>query len=181
MSNPTTEAARRRTFAIISHPDAGKTTLTEHLLLAGRRVVELVGAVGRVGADRSGGDAGLVTVLSHDARRAELEGEMDVVAVRVGGLAGGAVDGEAVGGDVRHHEGFVEPLELDAPVEVGLDGDAVEGHEGIARDELPFVGAQGLHDLHVEHDSRGRAQNAECCRTPARTVEVSRRDEGVRP
>ena len=29
----TQEAARRRTFAIISHPDAGKTTLTEKLLL----------------------------------------------------------------------------------------------------------------------------------------------------
>src|SRR5215475_790264 len=32
---PAAEAARRRTFAIISHPDAGKTTLTEHLLLFG--------------------------------------------------------------------------------------------------------------------------------------------------
>jgi len=31
------EAARRRTFAIISHPDAGKTTLTEKLLLFGAR------------------------------------------------------------------------------------------------------------------------------------------------
>ncbi len=30
-----TEVARRRTFAIISHPDAGKTTLTEKLLLFG--------------------------------------------------------------------------------------------------------------------------------------------------
>ena len=27
------EVQRRRTFAIISHPDAGKTTLTEKLLL----------------------------------------------------------------------------------------------------------------------------------------------------
>ena len=29
------EVSRRRTFAIISHPDAGKTTLTEKLLLYG--------------------------------------------------------------------------------------------------------------------------------------------------
>ena len=38
------EAARRRTFAIISHPDAGKTTLTEKLLLFGG-VIQLAGAV----------------------------------------------------------------------------------------------------------------------------------------
>ncbi|MDH3681662.1 MAG: peptide chain release factor 3 [Acidimicrobiia bacterium] len=35
MGDPKTEAARRRTFAIISHPDAGKTTLTEKFLLYG--------------------------------------------------------------------------------------------------------------------------------------------------
>ena len=29
------EIHRRRTFAIVSHPDAGKTTLTEKLLLYG--------------------------------------------------------------------------------------------------------------------------------------------------
>ncbi|HEY6028214.1 MAG TPA: GTP-binding protein, partial [Pseudolabrys sp.] len=29
------QVERRRTFAIISHPDAGKTTLTEKLLLFG--------------------------------------------------------------------------------------------------------------------------------------------------
>ena len=34
------EVARRRTFAIISHPDAGKTTLTEKLLLYGGAIRE---------------------------------------------------------------------------------------------------------------------------------------------
>ncbi|MEZ4523594.1 MAG: peptide chain release factor 3 [Thermomicrobiales bacterium] len=38
------EVARRRTFAIISHPDAGKTTLTEKLLLYGG-AIELAGSV----------------------------------------------------------------------------------------------------------------------------------------
>ncbi len=38
------EASRRRTFAIISHPDAGKTTLTEKLLLYGG-AIELAGSV----------------------------------------------------------------------------------------------------------------------------------------
>ncbi len=35
VNDPRAEAARRRTFAIISHPDAGKTTLTEKFLLYG--------------------------------------------------------------------------------------------------------------------------------------------------
>ncbi len=38
------EAGRRRTFAIIAHPDAGKTTLTEKLLLYGG-AIEIAGAV----------------------------------------------------------------------------------------------------------------------------------------
>ncbi len=38
------EIARRRTFAIVSHPDAGKTTLTEKLLLFGG-AIQLAGAV----------------------------------------------------------------------------------------------------------------------------------------
>ncbi len=38
------EVARRRTFAIISHPDAGKTTLTEKLLLYGG-AIHLAGSV----------------------------------------------------------------------------------------------------------------------------------------
>lgn len=35
MSDITSEIKKRRTFAIISHPDAGKTTLTEKFLLYG--------------------------------------------------------------------------------------------------------------------------------------------------
>jgi len=50
MSNsPAAESARRRTFAIISHPDAGKTTLTENLLLAG-------GAIRAAGQVRARGE-----------------------------------------------------------------------------------------------------------------------------
>src|SRR5688572_20264197 len=44
MSSPSDEVARRRTFAIISHPDAGKTTLTEKLLLFGG-AIQLAGTV----------------------------------------------------------------------------------------------------------------------------------------
>jgi peptide chain release factor 3 len=38
------EIRRRRTFAIISHPDAGKTTLTEKLLLYGG-AIHMAGSV----------------------------------------------------------------------------------------------------------------------------------------
>jgi peptide chain release factor 3 len=44
MSNYTQEINRRRTFAIISHPDAGKTTLTEKFLLYGG-AMNLAGSV----------------------------------------------------------------------------------------------------------------------------------------
>lgn len=61
MKNPRTEAARRRTFAIISHPDAGKTTLTEKFLLYG-------GALGK--------EAG--TVKARAGRRAATSDWMDM-------------------------------------------------------------------------------------------------------
>jgi peptide chain release factor 3 len=50
MSRLSEQAERRRTFAIISHPDAGKTTLTEKLLLFG-------GAIQLAGAVKARGDA----------------------------------------------------------------------------------------------------------------------------
>ncbi|HWA04715.1 MAG TPA: peptide chain release factor 3 [Rhizomicrobium sp.] len=50
MSTPAQQASRRRTFAIISHPDAGKTTLTEQLLLLG-------GAIRAAGQVKARGEA----------------------------------------------------------------------------------------------------------------------------
>ena len=44
MGNLNEEIKRRRTFAIISHPDAGKTTLTEKFLLYGG-AINLAGTV----------------------------------------------------------------------------------------------------------------------------------------
>src|ERR1700758_1237138 len=44
MTELAAEIARRRTLAIISHPDAGKTTLTEKLLLFGG-AIQMAGTV----------------------------------------------------------------------------------------------------------------------------------------
>ena len=51
MSSLETEINRRRTFAIISHPDAGKTTLTEKLLVFGG-AIQMAGAVKARGEQR---------------------------------------------------------------------------------------------------------------------------------
>src|SRR5512135_1297261 len=51
MTEPTEELKRRRTFAIIAHPDAGKTTLTEKLLLFGG-AIQMAGAVKARGEQR---------------------------------------------------------------------------------------------------------------------------------
>ncbi len=51
MTALSSQVARRRTFAIISHPDAGKTTLTEKLLLFGG-AIQMAGAVKARGEQR---------------------------------------------------------------------------------------------------------------------------------
>lgn len=50
-SNFSNEINKRRTFAIISHPDAGKTTITEKLLLLGK-LIQVAGSVKGKKADR---------------------------------------------------------------------------------------------------------------------------------
>ena len=66
------EIARRKTFAIISHPDAGKTTLTEKLLLYGG-AIQLAGAVkakrgARARGQRLDGDGARARHLHHVER-----------------------------------------------------------------------------------------------------------------
>ena len=51
MSKQAAEVAKRRTFAIISHPDAGKTTITERLLLMGQ-AISVAGTVKSRKSDR---------------------------------------------------------------------------------------------------------------------------------
>ena len=53
MSDITNEIKKRRTFAIISHPDAGKTTLTEKFLLYG-------GAINQAGSVKGKATAGFL-------------------------------------------------------------------------------------------------------------------------
>ncbi|MEJ6772773.1 MAG: GTP-binding protein, partial [Porticoccaceae bacterium] len=50
-SNFVKEINKRRTFAIISHPDAGKTTITEKLLLLGN-LIQVAGTVKGRKSDR---------------------------------------------------------------------------------------------------------------------------------
>ena len=76
-----TEAKRRRTFAIISHPDAGKTTLTEKFLLY-------------AGAITSGG-----AVKAHEGRRSATSDWMDMEQKR-----GISITSTALNFPYRQHE-----------------------------------------------------------------------------
>ena len=49
MTDLVSEVARRRTFAVISHPDAGKSTLTEALALHARVISEAGAIHGKAG------------------------------------------------------------------------------------------------------------------------------------
>ena len=65
MSTITEEIMKRRTFAIISHPDAGKTTLTEKFLLYGG-AINLAGTVkGRKAAKHAVSEGDLGDLVGH--------------------------------------------------------------------------------------------------------------------
>ena len=64
MSELRTEISRRRTFAIISHPDAGKTTLTEKFLLYGGAIAQAGEVKGKRAASASTSWTPLATRIS---------------------------------------------------------------------------------------------------------------------
>ena len=72
----------RRTFAVISHPDAGKSTLTEALALHARVITE----AGAAGADLPGLD-------DRSGVQQELLGQRRLAGVRVGNDREGAATG----------------------------------------------------------------------------------------
>ena len=71
------EISRRRTFAIISHPDAGKTTLTEKFLLYGGAIAQAGEVKGkRARAATSGMDITFVTSSTDNKAAKELLNSM---------------------------------------------------------------------------------------------------------
>ena len=102
------EVERRRTFAIISHPDAGKTTLTEKTLLyAG--AIELAGAVkGRA------------------SQRHVVSDWMDIERERGISITSAALEFDLL-------QGHIEEIEADDSISVvAVVGDRMQGSPGIA-------------------------------------------------
>ena len=58
------EISRRRTFAIISHPDAGKTTMTEKLIYLGGLIREAGEVKGKKGTKAASSDSVSYTHLT---------------------------------------------------------------------------------------------------------------------
>ena len=58
----TKEINRRRTFAIISHPDAGKTTLTEKFLLYGGAIQSAGSVKGKASDHHAVSDLSLIHI-----------------------------------------------------------------------------------------------------------------------
>ena len=103
------EIERRRTFAIISHPDAGKTTLTEKLLLYG-------GAINQAGS-----------VKGKQSAKHAVSDWMDIekAAWYFRHLLGAAVQ---LRGQVRQYSGYPGPSGLLGGYLPHPDGSGLGGH-----------------------------------------------------
>ena len=140
-------AGLRRTFAIISHPDAGKTTLTEKLLLFG-------GAIHVAGAVKARGEA---RRARSDWMKIEQQRGISVTTSVMHFEYGGAVFNLL---DTPGHEDFSEDTYRTlTAVDFGGDGDRRrQGHRGAhpqaVRDLPPARRAD--HHLHQQDGPRGR-------------------------
>jgi hypothetical protein len=85
MSTLTDEILRRRTFAIISHPGAGKTTLTEKLLLFGG-AIQLAGEVKARGERRAASGCARISPVIKNKPRREGRGRSCLLRVVMGRL-----------------------------------------------------------------------------------------------
>jgi len=136
-ADPIAEASRRRTFAIISHPDAGKTTLTEKFLLYG-------GALGK--------EAG--TVKAREGRRSATSDWMDLEQQRGISITSAALQFEHLGCtmnllDTPGHRDFSEDTyrvlaAADAAIMVldaakGIEPQTLKLFEVCREREIPFL------------------------------------------
>src|SRR4051794_41687911 len=133
LNTPAGEAAKRRTFAIISHPDAGKTTLTEHLLLLG-------GAIRAAGAVKARGEA---RRAKSDWMKIEQERGISVTSAVMTFEYGGA------GFNLLYtpgHEDFSEETHptLSAPGSPGMGVDAAQGVEAQTRKRFEGCRLRGI-------------------------------------
>ena len=145
--------SRRRTFAIISHPDAGKTTLTEKLLLFG-------GAIQLAGQVRAKRNA---TQTRSDWMSIERERGISVVTSVMTFEYGGCVFNLL---DTPGHEDFSEDTyrtlsAVDAAVMVHRRG---QGHRGAHAKTVRGVPAARYSDRHLHQQARprGRATRSNC-------------------
>jgi peptide chain release factor 3 len=148
MSTLTDEIARRRTFAIISHLDAGKTTLTEKLLLFG-------------GGDTAGGGSQGRAAVRSDWIAVEYQRGISVFSAVMSfeheGLAFNLLD-------TPGHQDFSEDtyrtlIALDSAVMVL---DAAPGHQGADREALRGLPAARRADLDLRQQARPRGPRPTC-------------------
>jgi hypothetical protein len=178
------EILRRRTFAIISHPDAGKTTITEKLLLLGR-LIQKAGTVKGKKSDRHATSDWMAMEQQRGGGGGEGEEAEGVIVVgrveeglaaleRLGGDGGAWLSAEpregATGGGIDKDGDLVLELvdvsELKGGFEEQQDGGAEREGPERGEDDAPLTGELRGVEPGDEEDEAGECER--CC-DPARS------------
>ena len=168
MSTLTDEIARRRTFAIISHPDAGKTTLTEKLLLFGG-AIQLAGEVKARGERRRARSDWMAI-----ERERGISVSSAVMSFEHEGLAFNLLD-------TPGHQDFSEDTyrTLTAVDSAVMVLDAAKGHRGADPQALRGLPAARRADHHLCQQARPRGPRPVRPAGRDRAVAGARRDPGL--